>query len=58
MTRLYDVYHGKGFPHRILQAVTFEVLNDWCSAHGFAHQAHRDCPHGAILMDAYVVPAN
>lgn len=58
MKRLYDVHHGQGFPHRILQGVTLEALQDWYSAHGYTHQAHPDSPQGAIFTDAYVVPIN
>lgn len=56
--QLFDVHHGEGFPHRILQGVTLEAMQAWCSAHGYKHQPHRDSPQGAIFTDAYVVPAN
>lgn len=58
MKRLYDVHHGLGFPHRILQGVTLEALQDWCTAHGYTHQQHRDSQQGENLSDAFVVPAN
>ena len=56
--QLFDVYHGKGFPHRILQGVTLAALQDWCAAHGYKHQQHRDSPQGSIVTDAYVVSTN
>ena len=56
--QLFDVHHGDGFPHRILQAMTLEQLQAWCASHGYKHQAHRDSKQGAFLTDAYVVPTN
>lgn len=56
--QIFDVYHAEGFPHRILQGVTLQQLQDWCAARGYTHQAHRDSQQGCYLTDAFVAPAN
>lgn len=58
MRKLYDVHHGQGYPHRILQGVTLQQLLDWCAARGYVHLQHRDSQQGERLTDAYVVPTN
>lgn len=45
-SKLFDVYHGTNYPHRILQSVTLEQLQVYCKEHEMTHQAHRDTQRG------------
>ena len=54
-SKLFDVYHGTNYPHRILQGVTLEQLQAYCSEHGMTHQAQRDSQRGVRYWDAFVI---
>jgi hypothetical protein len=56
-SKLFDVYHGTNYPHRILQSVTLEQLQVYCKEHGMTHQAHRDTQRGVRYWDAFVIAA-
>lgn len=55
MKKLYDVYHGTNYPHRILQGVTIEQLKEFCKDKNMTHEEHRDTQRGVIYWDAFVV---
>lgn len=56
-SKLFDVYHGTNYPHRILQSVTLEQLQVYCKEHEMTHQAHRDTQRGGRYWDAFVIAA-
>lgn len=53
--KLFDVYHGINYPHRILQNVTLEQLQAYCKDHGLTHEVNRDTRRGVRYWDAFVV---
>lgn len=53
--KLFDVYHGTNFPHRIMQNVTAKELQDYCREHNMVHQDHRDTQRGVRYWDAFVI---
>ena len=56
MDKIFDVYHGTHYPHRILQGVTESQLEAWCKARGWVHQRQRDTQRGVRYWDAFVAP--